>query len=98
MTSDISQEIANGRPQRNRRLIRLSGVGFIALALTACQQAPIPFKDRPPLPANLTSPCPDLTPLEDGTGASVLRKLVELSSKYYDCQARHAALVKAVSP
>ncbi len=37
-----------------------------------------------------------LTPLADGTGASVLRKIIEVSELYYECRRKHAALVDAV--
>lgn len=31
------------------------------------------------------------------TGAAVLRKIIEVSAMYYECQRRHGALVDAVS-
>jgi hypothetical protein len=49
------------------------------------------------LPVNLTRLCPDLTPLEEGSGAAITRKLVEVSELYYDCQRRHRALVESLS-
>lgn len=49
------------------------------------------------MPPNLIQACPDLSPLNDGTGAAVLRKIVEVSKLYYECQRRHGALVKAVT-
>lgn len=39
-----------------------------------------------------------LAPLTDGSGASVLRKLVEVSEQYHDCRRRHDALIEAVKP
>jgi hypothetical protein len=51
---------------------------------------------RSPIPPSLTSPCPDLEALQDGTGAAVLRKLIEVAEQYYDCQRKHRALVEAV--
>lgn len=71
------------------------GACLIAIALGGCAQPMIP-PAPPPLPADLVQACPDLTPIEDGTAAAVLRKLVEASQAYYDCQARHAGLVEAV--
>lgn len=60
---------------------------------------PLPvLPPRPAIPANLTSPCPLLTPLADGSGASVLRKLVEVSEYYHDCRRRHDALIDAIKP
>jgi hypothetical protein len=32
---------------------------------------------------------------DNGTASSVLRKLVEVSSQYYDCQRKHSAVVEA---
>lgn len=60
---------------------------------TPTQRSPA---SRAPIPANLTSPCEDLSPLQDGTGASVLRKLIEVAELYYACQRKHAALADAV--
>jgi len=37
-----------------------------------------------------------LTPLSDGSGAAVLRKLVEVSEDYYACKREHDALIEAV--
>lgn len=56
-----------------------------------------PSQERPPIPASLTASCADLTPLADGSGASVLRKLVEVSKMYHECKRRHTALSEAVS-
>ena len=67
-----------------------------ASMLTACGTPMQPLPDKLPLPANLTNPCPDLAPLSDGSGASVLRKVIEVSEQYYDCQRKHRALVDAV--
>ena len=53
---------------------------------------------RAPLDASLTAECPVLSPLAEGTGAAVLRKMIEVSDAYYDCAARHRALVNAVRP
>jgi hypothetical protein len=58
----------------------------------------MPYQERAPLAGNLTAPCPDLTPLDDGLAATVLRKLVEVGEAYRLCAARHAELVKAVQP
>ena len=63
--------------------------------MTACGPSMVP-SPRPALPADLTRRCPDLTPLEDGTKAAVLRKLAEVGALYYDCQATHDGLVEAV--
>lgn len=69
---------------------------LIAGMLQGCQTPMPPSEARAPLPANLTQPCPDLTPLETATGAAVLRKIVETAELYYECQARHRALVDAL--
>lgn len=49
------------------------------------------------LPADLVLPCPDLPRLADGQKATVLRWSVQVAGLYKDCQARHGAVVKAVS-
>ena len=71
---------------------------MLAIALTSqgCAQPMTPSEARSPIPANLTAPCADLTPLEEGTGAAVLRKIVEVAEMYYDCRRKHEALVEAV--
>jgi hypothetical protein len=50
----------------------------------------------PAVPANLLVKCEALTPLEDGTAASVLRKLGEVAAQYYECADRHNAIVDAL--
>ena len=71
-------------------------IGISALMLTACVALTPPLPDRAPIPANLTSPCPSLTPLDEGSGAAVLRKVVEISEQYYDCARKHKGLANAV--
>lgn len=72
---------------------------FIAsISTAACAPLMSSPQERPPLQGSLIQPCQDLTPLDDGAGASVLRKLVEVSDAYYVCAVRHAQLVKAIQP
>lgn len=56
----------------------------------------MPSQDAPLIPANLTAPCPELSPLDDKTGAGLLAKLIEVSEQYYQCKARHRGLSEAV--
>lgn len=82
-----------------RALIGTLTAPFIVMSvlmMTGCATPIQPLPDKLPLPANLTSHCPNLEPLSDGTGASVLRKLIEVSELYYECQRKHKALVEAV--
>ncbi|MHA3051169.1 hypothetical protein [Acinetobacter sp. ANC 4640] len=51
---------------------------------------------KPTIPANLVTPCPNLTTPSDGTAKSVLLWSVDTVDKYNDCKAKHAALVEAV--
>lgn len=71
-------------------------IAACALTLTACALPIAPLPERAALPANLTALCPRLSPLDDGSGATVLRKLVEVSEAYYDCADKHEGLSKAV--
>lgn len=48
------------------------------------------------IPANLLQPCLSLSQLEQGTGKDVLLWAVDTVAKYNECDARHAALVKAL--
>ena len=48
--------------------------------------------------ASLRQPCPDLQPLADSTGATLLRWALASVRDYRVCQDRHAALVDAVAP
>lgn len=82
--------------ERLTTLLRNLFIATCVSAVMGCQSLTAPLPERPPLPANLTAPCLPLTPLEDGTGAAVLRKLVEVSGAYYDCAARHGSLSDAV--
>lgn len=74
----------------SRRLLPL----LCAWGLTACGSLPTP----PPaeIPANLRQPCPPLLPPADGTGATVLRTMVEWAGMYRECADRHGRLVEAV--
>lgn len=71
-------------------------IALSASMLTACATPTPPSTDRQPLPPSLTTACPDLTPLDDAQGGSVLRKLIETSEMYYECRRRHRALADAV--
>jgi hypothetical protein len=87
-------------PSRRKSIASLTGLCTLTLALTTtgCATPMPPSQERSPLPANLTAPCPNLTPLDGPSGASVLRKLVEVAEAYYECQRRHRALAEAVGP
>ena len=67
--------------------------------VSSCSSVPTPVvtSPRPPIPANLTSPCDRPGPLLSGAFPEVVMKLVELSAKFSECEAKHTALVKAVS-
>lgn len=74
----------------SRRLLPL----LCAWALTACGSLPKP----PPVevPASLRQPCPPLQPPADGSGAAVLRTMVEWAGQYRECADRHGRLVEAL--
>lgn len=48
--------------------------------------------------ASLTEECPQPSLLADGTGASALRKLIQVADAYADCAAKHCRLVRAIQP
>jgi len=78
-------------------LIALSAAS--ALLVSGCSTTPSLVQvSRPPLPANLISPCDRPRPLMDGTFQEVVAKLVESSAKLSECAEKHEALVRAVSP
>jgi hypothetical protein len=66
--------------------------------LTGCATQTPPSEGRAPIEASLTSECPALEPMENATGAVVLRKLIEVSRLYYDCRSKHKRLDEAVEP
>lgn len=66
----------------SRRLLPL----LCASALTGCASSPAPLPAT--IPASLRQPCPPLTPPADGTGAAVLRTMVEWAYLYRECAAR----------
>ena len=66
-----------------------------AWALTACASLPRPLPAE--IPASLRQPCPQPLPLPpDGTGAAVLRTMVEWAGMYRECADRQARLVEAL--
>ena len=48
------------------------------------------------VPASLRQPCPPLQPPADGSGAAVLRTMVEWAGQYRECADRHGRLVEAL--
>ena len=80
------------------------GIAVIAIAgsmLTACASTtPVPLQASPSRqpPASLTSLCPDLPEAQDGRLATLFRNSLERSALYYECQARHKALVEWATP
>ena len=68
-----------------------------ALTLTGCGSLSKPL-EPPPIPASLRQPCPPLQPPADGTGAMILRTLVEWAGQYRECADRHQQLAQAVTP
>lgn len=76
-------------------LLRSLSIATCVLMLTACASSP--QQSAPPvLPASLRQPCQPLTMPADGTGAAVLRTLVEWAQQYRECADRHRAAVAAV--
>jgi hypothetical protein len=72
---------------------------LLPLLALGCSTEPYPAQvQRPPIPANLLSPCERPSPLLTGTFPEVAAKLVESSGKLSECAEKHAALVKAVAP
>lgn len=76
----------------SRRLLPL----LCALALTGCASSPAP--SAPTIPASLRQPCPPLTPPADGTGAAVLRTMLEWAALYRECAARVDGWREAIPP
>lgn len=68
-----------------------------ALTLTGCVSSPRQ-PAPPPVPASLRQACPPLSPPPDGSGAAVLRTLVEWAGLYRECADRQAQLVRALTP
>ena len=51
-----------------------------------------------PIPANLTQPCPKLTPLAEGADfGNLLEKAIETAGMYREACVRHDALSKLVT-
>ena len=63
--------------------------------MMGCQKSIV--LSKPVMPANLLQPCPSLSGLEQGTGKAVLLWAVDTVAKYNECDAKHAALVKALN-
>ncbi len=76
---------------RHAIMLLLSGL------LPACASLKPP-PAAPTLPASLRQPCPPLPLPADGSGAAVLRTMVEWGAMYRECADRHAAVVRAAQP
>lgn len=62
--------------------------------MMGCQKSIV--LSKPVIPANLLQPCPALNQIERGTGKEVMLWAVDTVAKYNECDAKHAALVKAL--
>ena len=70
-------------------------IALCLLTLAACS-TPHVTAATPPLPANLSSPCPPIPPLPDPMIDPVrLGWELDLMRAHADCAAKHAATVKA---
>jgi hypothetical protein len=49
------------------------------------------------LPANLATPCEDLSMLKGKTGADVFKQMLDDTEKYGNCRLKHAALVNIIA-
>ena len=67
-----------------------------AWALTGCASWRPP-STAPALPASLRQPCPPLPLPADGTGAAVLRTMLDWAALYRECADRHKALAEAAA-
>lgn len=76
--------------------IALSALSLLLVSSCSTMPSPVSQVPRPPIPANLTSPCDRPSPLLSGTFPEVAMKLVESIGKLSECAEKHAALVKAV--
>jgi hypothetical protein len=70
---------------------------MLTVIVTGCCSSTKLSPERPPLPANLTQPCPDLTALENGKKGTVQDKFIEVGDEYARCQQGKQALVDAVT-
>lgn len=85
--------------QLNNRL--LTALALIAsLTLTACASGTRPTAAltlRPSLPPNAALACPDLPPVvEPATWQDLMVNHIEVAGAYFDCKARHQALLDAI--
>ena len=72
---------------------------IVASVLTLAGCSSLRVQSEPlPVPASLRQPCPPLQPPADGTGAAVLRTLVEWAGQYRECADRHRQLAGALAP
>lgn len=93
----LSPRNAPEPPAKFKRLRLALAISAIAWTQMGCASLTKP-SDGPPLPASLLAECQAPTSLDNGTGRTVLNKIVELAELYNDCASKHKALVQAVSP
>ena len=63
--------------------------------MMGCQKSTV--LSKPVIPANLLQPCPALNQIDSGTGKEILLWAVDTVAKYNECDAKHAALAKALN-
>jgi hypothetical protein len=72
-------------------------IAIVALMTPGCASSPAPSRTRtPPLPGNLTAPCPTLPQPAGPTFGEVLEHDVTVVGLYAECASRQRALAEAV--
>jgi hypothetical protein len=61
-----------------------------SLILTGCASSTPP--SRPPIPANLTSPCPAVDSFTSPSWDELMKSYLKLVIQYSECAGKHAAL------
>jgi uncharacterized lipoprotein YmbA len=70
-------------------------VAALSIVLVGCA-APTPKIPNYQLPANLTTPCEELPPLQNGSLGDLYKYTVEIATLYNQCAIKHDALSQAV--
>jgi hypothetical protein len=68
----------------------------IAVSQTGCSSLSTTTFVKAEVPVNLAQPCPDLPDIPDRSERSVAEWIVQTVTLYYQCAAKHSAVVEAV--
>jgi hypothetical protein len=90
----IVPRVSNGAETYQGLLLPLFLI--LLVCLLGCSTPSTVISVKPEVPVNLAQPCPDLPDIPDRSERSVAEWIVQTVTLYYQCAAKHSAVVETV--